>query len=266
MFRSLTLTGPLALALALPAAAQEIIRRTDPGNILGEVTAICTAGGGCECTAMVDPESLTVLHGVADAAPEGFAGDVRAQTVVIDRSAGMVYRTARARAEINAAYGGQGDCPVKEPPDAPLVPLDGLWQWRTTGQGMTGCPAILAGALAAARTEAPAARVAWGGRFHPARLADNMPEPEISGMSAYEWRQTGPNRWLSDNIRGRECGDGPCVEVGVTLDMTLVAPERVVGVLSTRSRIEGGEQAILAAFGMADCRVRVRYEIRRIAP
>ena len=57
-----------------------------------------------------------------------------------------------------------------------------------------------------------------------------------------------------------------CVEVALALSMTLVAPTRISGLLTLNSRVEGAQAAILAGFGMADCRVRVRYQIDRIAP
>jgi len=209
------------------------------------------------------------VNGVTDAQgdvrlPEGWAGDVRRQTVVIDTGTGQVFRTGRPRAAINAAYGGQGECEPAPRPEAEIVPLDGLWQWRTLGETTQGCPPALSGMLASSRVGAMTGRVTWGGAFHPDRLADSLPQAPMAGMSPYDWRRTGPNRWLSDNVRGRNCEDGTCVEVALALGMGPTSPEGLTGLLSLRSRVEGPQAAILAQFGMADCRVRVRYEIRRI--
>lgn len=222
--------------------------------------AICRQGQGCTCMSL-DTGLLPVLLGSGDT-----LGDLTpSETIVIDRSTNTTFRTRRTPQEVHRSFGGSGECPVDAGP-APLVPLDGTWQWRTLGETATGCPPMMAGMLASSRAEAPAARVAWEGRFHPHRLASSLPQPEMSGMSPYEWRELSTNRWLSDNIRSRSCEDGTCVEVALTLSMNLVAADRITGLLSLRSRIEGPQTAILASLGMADCRVRVRYEIRHTGP
>ena len=255
--RALVLSTLMALP-ATGAAAQ---------NLTGQVTAVCRPGQGCTCHDGQDPQDILWIHfpdRYQEPLPGGWAGDVRSQTVVIDLGSGQVFRSGQPRARINAAYGGQGGCEPAPRPEAEIVPLDGLWQWRTLGETVQGCPPGLAAALVAGRVEAPSQRVTWGGAFHPDRLADSLPRPGAGGMSPYEWRRTGPNRWLSDNIASRECGDGACVEVALALGMGPTGPDRLTGLLSLRSRVEGPQAAILAQFGMADCRVRLRYEIRRI--
>lgn len=221
--------------------------------------AICRTGQGCVCLSL-DTGLLPVIMGA-----EGVGDTALPDTIIVDRSANATIRTGRSIHEVHRAYGGQGDCPSDDPP-GPIVPLDGTWQWRTLGETTSGCPAMLAGALASSRVETLSNRVVWDGRFDPRRLADSLPAPEMSGMSPYEWRELGPNRWLSDNIKGRECEDGTCVSVALALSMTLVTPTRITGLLTMRSQVEGAQAAILAGFGMADCRVRVRYQIDRIAP
>lgn len=242
-------------------------------NLTGQVTAVCAPGQGCECYDGQAPEDIAwvELFAAGDGSvniPAGWAGDVRSQTVVIDRGSGQVYRSGEPRAAINSAYGGRGDCEPAPRPVEEIVPLDGTWQWRTLGETASGCPPMMTQMLTAGRTETLSTRVAWQGRFHPGRLANDLPQPEIGAMSAYQWRQLGPNRWLSDNIRDRNCEDGTCVDVSVALSMTLVSPDRATGLLALRSRVEApdGTAAVLAGYGMLDCRVRVRYEIRRIGP
>jgi hypothetical protein len=257
MIRRLILAALMALPAGL-ALAQ---------NVTGEVTAICRPGQGCQCADALDPQDVIWVHFPdrhQEPLPPGWAGDVRNQTVVIDLGSGQVYRSGRSRAEINAAYGGDGPCEPAPRPVADIVPRDGVWQWRTLGETAQGCPDMLAGMLAANRVETLTQRVVWGGAFHPDRLADSLPRPEMGGMSPYDWRRLGPNRWLADNVREGECSDGTCVEVALALGMNVASPERLTGLLSLRSRVQGPQAAILAQFGMADCRVRVRYEIRRI--
>lgn len=229
------------------------------------VVAICRTGG-CEC--LLSPLTPEVL---ADFAGEFFGSDTPVDrtrdTLVYEPELGIVSWVDAPRGDINRAFGGTGECPIELfPEDEAMVPLDGTWQWRTRNETATGCPPMMAGMLAASRTETLNARVNWDGRFHPQRLAASLPQPEMSQMSPYEWRELSANRWLSDNIRSRSCEDGTCVEVALSLNMNLVAPDRITGLLSMRSRVDGGQAAMLASFGMADCRVRVSYEIVHLGP
>ena len=221
--------------------------------------AICREGQGCVCLSL-DTGLLPVILG-----SDGIGDTTLPDTIIVDRTNNATIRTPRSIHEVHRAYGGQGECPSDEPP-GPILPLDGVWQWRSLSETASGCPPMLAAAITASRSETLANRVVWNGGFHPRVLAESLPAPEMSGMSPYEWRELGPNRWLSDNIQARECEDGTCVSIALALSMTLVAPTRISGLLTMNSRVEGAQAAILAGFGMADCRVRVRYQIDRIAP
>jgi hypothetical protein len=221
--------------------------------------AICREGQGCVCLSL-DTGLLPVIMGA-----EGVGHVALPDTIILDRTNNATIRTGRSIHEVHRAYGGQGECPDDAPP-GPIMPLDGMWQWRTLSETTSGCPPMLTAAITAWRTETLSTRVVWDGGFDPRRLAVSLPAPEMSGMSPYEWRELGPNRWLSDNLRGRECADGTCVSIALALTMTLVEPTRISGLLTMRSRVEGAQAAILAGFGIADCNVRVRYQINRIAP
>jgi hypothetical protein len=270
MIRPLALT--LAALLALPAAHARAQNPTGPitsaENVSGQVTAVCTPGRGCACHDAVSPQEILWIHDNArgeERMPDGWAGDVRTQTVVIDLGSGQVYRSDRPRAAINAAYGGQGECEPPPRPVADIVPLDGTWRWRTLGERVTGCPAgmaqALAAGLAANRVDGQTRRVAWGGAFHPDRLADSLPQ---GATAPFDWRRLGPNRWLADNNRHQQCSDGNCVDLSLAMSMGPTSPERVAGLVIYRSRIDApGAGAILAQLGMAACQIRVRFEIRR---
>lgn len=242
--RAMVLTAAL---LAMPAMVQ--------AQVGG---AVCRMMAGCICFDAGDTGLLPILRDELNAVPGP-------QTLVMDRSTNTTYRTARSLAEVHRAYGGQGDCPA-DPERAELIPRDGQWRWRTLGETTDGCPAMLAGMLASSRVEAMTTRVVWGGSFDPQRLADSLPSPAMGDMSPYRWRQLGPGRWMADNLQERVCEGGSCVDISLALTMTLVAEDRITGLLSLRSRVEGTPAAILASFGMADCRVRLRYAIDHIGP
>ncbi|MBW7057327.1 hypothetical protein KY389_11585 [Paracoccus bogoriensis] len=222
--------------------------------------AICRAGQGCSCFVVNDAGLFPVILG------DTAAGQVAlAENLVIDRSSNTTFRTRRSLSEVHRSFGGRGECPSDPEPEE-IVPLDGLWQWRATGQRLTNCPMMLEAMIAAGSDEVPPVRIAWGGVFHPERLTQAMPDPEMrGGMGAYAWRLTGPNRWLSDNIRGQECEDGTCMEGSLLLAMSLVAPDRISGLMLMRQKVEGAGAAILAGLGMGDCTMRIRYDLHRIS-
>ncbi len=229
------------------------------------VLAICKTGG-CECS--LSPLSAEeIMFMVGDTFGSDTPVDPTRDTLVWEPDLGIVSWSEASRSDIQRSFGGEGDCPIKLFPEPPaMVPLDGTWQWRTLGETTSGCPAALGGMLAASRVEFTSTRVDWNGTFHPDRLAANLPQPEMAGVSPYEWREVGPYRWLSDNVQSRNCTDGTCAEIALALNMTLMTPDRISGLLSLRSSIDAPQAAILAGFGMADCRVQVRYDIVRTGP
>lgn len=257
-----TRLATLAVFLTTALLAASSARADNP---TGQVTAVCRAGQGCRCSDGVDPADVIWAHypeRYEERLPEGWAGDLRAQTVVIDLGSGQVFRSGQPRAAINAAYGGSGPCEPEPRPQADIVPRDGIWRWRTLGETVQGCPAMLSGLLAGMRVDGLSRTVSWGGAFHPDRLAE---VPMQDGMGPFVWRRLGPNRWLSDNIDHRECSEGSCLALSLRMSMQPASPERVSGLLVYRSQIDAaGAGAILAQLGMADCQVRLRYEIRRI--
>lgn len=222
--------------------------------------AVCRTGQGCTCFDVTDVGLFPLLLG------DSAAGAVSlSENLVIDRSTNTTFRTSRALDQVHRTFGGQGECPM-DPERAELIPLDGTWLWRARNETTTGCPPMLAGALAASRPETMSTRVIWEDGFDPRELAASLPQPEAMEMSPYEWRELGQNRWFSDNIRTRSCEDGTCVELSLSLAMNLVAEDRITGILAMRSRVEGANSGVLASFGMQDCRVRVQYEIRHAGP
>lgn len=226
------------------------------------VVAIC-ATGGCQCAlSPLSQEEVTLLVG-AEAGPDA----PRAPTLVYEPSLGILTWVDAPRRDIQAAFGGEGDCraaPVSAP-DA-VIPQDGLWQWQTVAEATSGCPAVLGGMLAASRVEFVQTQVDWNGAFHPRLLSEALPRPDMAGITPYAWREVGPGRWLSDNVRSRTCTDGACVDIALQMTMALVAPDRISGLLSLQSAVDAPDAAIRAGFGLGACRLRARYDITRTGP
>lgn len=228
--------------------------------------ATCAAGEGCTCAlSPITINDLDLLE--VEIIGGAQASDPTRDVMVFEYRQNRASWVSVTPGEIHRQFGGEGDCPIELfPEEPPLVPLDGTWLWRSLNEAVTGCPALMAEALTASRPETLSVRVAWDGRFDPARLASALPAAPAMEMAPYAWRELAENRWLSDNIRSRSCEDGTCVDMALTLAMGLVAEDRITGILSLRSRIEGGAADVLDAFGMKECRVRVHYEIRRTGP
>ncbi len=243
----------LALLAAVLLLAMPVLPRAQT------TVAICRMGG-CDCA--LSPLSQDEIALIIDL-PEDLAG----ATLVYEPDLGALSWVDAPRADIQASFGGSGDCLVDPvPPPPALTPRDGTWRWQTLAETTAGCPAALGGMLAASRVAFTAVSIAWDGAFHPDRLAPLLPQPDIPGLPPYLWREVGSGRWLSDNVQSAECSDGACAEIALQLSMTLVSPDRIKGLLSLRSAVDAPQAAIRAGFGLAECRVRVRYDIIRTGP
>lgn len=243
----------LALSVAALAAHVPNLALSQPGS------AVCRAGAGCECANLDDVGLLPVLLG------DGALGLDAPQSIVIDRTTNTTFRTERSLNEVHRSFGGRGDCPdIVEP--AEILPRDGTWRWRQVAAATTGCPPMMAAMVDSGREETLVQSVAWNGAFHPERFSENLPAPEMGEMSVYEWRRIGRNRWLSDNLKGRECDDGTCVDFALSLSMNVISETEVTGLLTTRSKVNGSDAGMLAMWGMDQCEIRVRYAINHMGP
>ncbi len=250
------------LILAVLATAFGIV---SPVKVQADTVLATCKTGGCTCAlSPLSGDEITLVLGTPAKAETSI--DPTAATLVYEPDLGSLAWVTAPLRDIHARFGGVGDCPIAlfPAPDA-MVPLDGTWQWQTLGETTSGCPAALGGMLAASRVEFISTPITWDGAFHPDRLSSTLPRPDMAG-DPYEWREVGPYRWLSDNVQRRDCSDGTCAEIALTLQMTMVAPDRISGFLALRSAIDAPQAAILAGFGLAECRVRVRYDIIRTGP
>jgi hypothetical protein len=248
MIVRLPLVAALAVSLLLPVLARA-----------ETVVAICRTGG-CDCAlSPLSQDEIALVVGLPD--------DPAASTLVYEPALEALSWVTAPRRDIQASFGGTGDCPV-DPAAAhqALTPRDGTWRWRTLAETTAGCPAELGGMLAASGVAFTPVRLAWDGAFHPDLLAALLPQPDMAGLPPYAWHAVGPDRWLSDNVQSTDCRDGACMDIALHLTMTLVAPDRISGLLSLRSTIDAPQAAIRAGFGLAECRVRLRYDIIRTGP
>lgn len=241
-------------AVFLPALAQA-----------DTIVATCVPGG-CTCaTSPLSTEELLFL--VGDTLNPAAAVDPASDVLVHEPDLGVLAWVSAPLEDIQRQFGGSGACPVAQVADPePILPLDGVWQWRTLAETTSGCPADLGAMLATSRIAYLQTSVVWRGAFDPADLSEGFPQPDTVGIPEYKWRKMGPERWLSDNAQSRDCLNGYCTQTAITLSATLIAPDRISGLLSLRSRAEDTQSAFAAGFGLADCSLRVRYDIVRIGP
>lgn len=85
--------------------------------------------------------------------------------------------------------------------------------------------------------------------FHPKRFSDTLPIPEMGEMDIYEWRPIGQNRWLSDNVKNRECDNGICVDFAMILSMYVTRGAKVTGLLMARSIVNASNAGLLVICG-----------------
>lgn len=226
----------------------------------GVTIALCKLGG-CEC--MASPHSAEDIINVAGfeaIGPEPI--DPTVSTLVVDFDHNYVYWSDASREQIDRAYSGRGECPIKLFMEEEIVPRDGLWRWNTVATSVQGCPPMLADMMGdpTGLGDSHSARVRWNGRFDPALLAGS------ADMSTYRWIDNGGGNWATIPIGDSGCEDGICQSISVRLWMSLVSERRVTGHLTYSMRISGsGGQAVLASLGIDSCKVTVRYRIDHVS-
>jgi hypothetical protein len=231
-----------AALLAFPAGPAPAQQQT------GEKIVIAQCGdGGCRCTLSdFDHETLSFLTG------QDLPADAVKGTLV--RYGGETYLSPLTPDEVHQKAGGEGRCELAL--FDPIVPLDGRWQGTVRVQSMSGChPQVAAMVPEIAAGMENTVQVRWDGHFHPQKLAAD------GGSGVAEWTEQGPGSFTG-RLRV------PQNEVlKITADMTarLTAPDRATATLRLRIAAEGGNKAVLAAAGMADCRTFSVYDFRRIS-
>lgn len=247
MFRAVLVLS--ALAVLLPVA---------PANA-GVTYALCGMSG-CSCYASDEsPQDVMDRLGADFDIVENGQVDPTSGTLVIDQPFNAIYWSSASRNAIDRSSGGDGSCDIQL--FDPLIPRDGVWRWNTTGTIIEGCPDMMASMLASGLGDSHSTRVNWGGRFDPAKLANQ------AEMSVYDWRDLGGESWRTLPLGDSGCQDGVCQSISLRLWMTLVSETRVRGHLNYDMKIDAGPQAasVLAGFGMDSCRITVKYTIDHVS-
>lgn len=208
------------------------------------VVADC-AETGCRCRLTdIDAESLEFLLGPD--LPPGAIG----MTMV--RWNGEMILSPLSPDEVHLVAGGSGRCDLELFP--PILPQDGTWAGEVRVEDSTGCrPEVAAMVPGIAAGMETTRRIAWDGQFHPAKLADG-------GDSAALWVKKTPTHFAG-RLQVPQSG---LMTVNGGLTATLTAPDRATATLRLRIAVTGGDAAVLAAAGMADCRTVAVYSFRRI--
>ena len=238
MTRYILISALMALWPGLAAAQQGT----------GEKIVVARCGdAGCQCTLSdYDLETLTFLTG-----QDLPAQTVRGTLVTYD---GETSLTPLTPDEVHQIAGGEGTCPLAL--FDPIVPKDGLWQGSVRVQSMAGChPQVAEMVPAIAAGMDRKVQIAWGGQFHPQKLASGGTSPNVA------WVAQGPGSFTGQI----QVPQSDVLTITTQATATLTAPDRAVATLRLRITVQGGNAAILAAAGMADCRTFAVYDFKRIS-
>lgn len=225
------------LMLAAPAFAQT-----------KAVLAEC-ATGGCRCN-LSEATGLDAATLFGTDLPDGW------EDMVLVSADGSYFWSAASREDIDTAYGGDGQCDLEL--FAALVPEDGLWV-GTAGKGKVGqCPAGLREQLQPQLDSIAIPRkVKWGGTFDPDAIV-------MGGKNtAITWTGVRPDYFTGTAVTNGGAGANAAVSISVDYTATLLSPTRMDGTVALRVKAKGGNQAILAQLGMADCKVDVPIEFAK---
>jgi hypothetical protein len=238
MTRTLLASTFLALLPALAAAQQ----------MTGEKIVVAKCGDtGCQCTLSdFDLETLSFLTGT-DLPPDAVKG-----TLVTYK--GETSLSPLTPDEVHQIAGGEGACELAL--FDPIIPRNGLWQGTVRVRSVTGChPQVAEMVPAIAAGMDSTVQVAWGGKFHPQKLATGGTSPVV------EWTELGPGSFTGRlNVQQSDV-----LTITSATTATLTAPDRATATLHLRIAAQGGNAAIMAAAGMADCRTFAVYDFVRLS-
>ena len=249
------------IVFAASLAAAPIVAQEAQQKVL---VAQCEAGQGCACaTGTTTLEETAVLLGV-ETPPAGH--------VLLNTADGLSF-DPRGLDNLHRAYGGQGVCQIdlfpaeeEQPISAgDIVPMDGLWAATILDVQFSQCNPMIETMLqsSGALNQAPESRrLNWNGRFDPNTMNMFAEEGQQS-----EWAQVGPNSWTGQIFDEGSCSGDACSGVSVDTNMTITSPTRIEAttLLNISSMMpDTGGMAEMAALGLADCDIRMFFNINRV--
>lgn len=258
-----TLVGTLCITLAQAANAQQEVPTSAPKMLLAD----CTQGQGCACAiSNVNIGEASVLLGVP--VPPGNYDDY-----VILRDGNNLSFETKTIDVLHRDFGGQGACAINPLPNAPaadpaddggLVPLDGVWQIRSTGAEFNQCHPMIEEAVrgSGALTQNGASRrINWGGRFDPSQIEfDN-----VDGQ-AVVWTQTGPASFEGAMGDQQNCSGAGCSGLSVMMSVELTSPTTIAAQsVFDMGALMPDSAGMVALPGMSDCRVKMDFAVERVS-
>lgn len=229
------------LFLGQPIAAQSI----------QEVTTVkCAAGKGCRCALSgISAFNMAWLLNQQDP-------PANSDKLILLTADGVTRWSSMTPDQADADHGGDGTCEIEV--FLPAIPTDGTWTGKVRAQNFTGCapqvaemvPGMVAGMTFSRQ-------VIWNGRFDPALLSADPSSQIVS------WRELHPALFagqLNTPVKS------DVLQVTGALSSRLLTPDTATATLRLRVGTNAKNAGVLAALGMADCRVTAIYDFERVAP
>jgi len=240
--RHFFITACFAIALAFGIA--------QPANAQLMQIAICVEGG---CTCHVTSQTLAdfeMTMGVP--APAGAAD----KTLVTYN--GEYSWRSETPAQIDASFGGPGDCPVQLEP--PLIPEDGLWRITAGATDTSACPLFaMTGQTLPGQMSGDTRQIKWKGWFQPSTLMS-----EAAGLVRWTW--AGGHTWRGVLADERLSGGGGMTGASVVWQLSLVSPTEISGSSVFEYDISSSEAdaAALAVLAKMQCRTVTPFTARKV--
>ena len=229
------LSGPY---LAQPAAAQS----------LQDVTTVkCTTGQGCRCALSgINAYDVAWLLNWQDP-------PANADTLILMIADGVTRWSSVTPDQADTDYGGDGTCEIEV--FSPVIPADGTWAGKVRAQDITGCAPQVAEMVPGMLVNMTFSRqIPWKGHFDPALLSAD-PTSQI-----VRWRALHANLFagqLTTPVKS------DVLQVTGALSSRLLTPDTATATLRLRVGTDAKNAGVLAALGMADCRVTAIYDFER---
>ncbi len=226
----------LMLTAPLVASAEEAIIVADCGD------------GGCTCH--ISPITLAEIEAISGVAAPANASQ---QTLVMHNREFIWSKTPRD--ELDLAMGGNGVCEIEV--FSPITPLDGTWTGNVRVTDISGCaPAVAKMVPPMVAGMSQTQSIAWGGKFHPSKLASGGKSPVI------QWTQVSSNHFTGE-VPQEANG---VIDITVIAEASLTAPDQAEATLTIRfDPAEGSDPSTLSLIGMNGCEANAAYDFQRVS-